>query len=137
MNESMSYARAVLNRQIRLVRKSLAVAAALCAFGCTTARNVSLVENSDPASRPREIEVLSRGATYVVFRPTIAGDSLHGWSDYGRTRAVAFALSDIQRARANQFSGGRTALAIGAGTAAALGLWILAIMSSGGIAPSY
>jgi hypothetical protein len=133
----MSYARNVLNRQIRLVRKSLAVAAALSAFGCTTARNVSLVENSDPSSRPREIEVVSRGGRYAVFRPTVAGDSLRGWSDYGRTRAVAFALSDIQRARVTQFSGGRTALAIGGVTVAALGLWILAIMSSGGISPSY
>lgn len=137
MNESMSYTRVRLNRHFRPVWRSVVIAAAVSAMGCTTWKSVSLVENSDPSTRPPEIEVLSRGATYTVFNPTVAGDSLRGWSDYRGTRAVAFALSDVERARVSQFSGGRTALAIGAGTAAALGLWILAIMSSGGISPSY
>jgi hypothetical protein len=104
---------------------------------CTGWKNVTLVENSDRASRPEEIEVTSKGRKYVVHWPLVEGDSLRGWQDQKGTRPVSFALSDVQRARTSYVSAGRTMLGIGLGLALALGFWLLLIMGAGGIAPSY
>ena len=133
MTKSMIRRPTVLNRKIRLVFKSLAVAAVFSTVGCTTWKNVSLVENPDLASRPREIQVVSRGGSYTIHAPVVEGDSLRGWADQKRTLPTAFALSDIQHARVKQVDEARTGLAILGGVVGVLGFWVLLFISSGGI----
>jgi hypothetical protein len=105
---------------MKTARRFVAVLAAVSAMGCITSKNVSLVENQDPASRPQEIEVTSRGGVYTVHWPVVEGDSLRGWQDRKRTRTSSFALSEIQRARVRELSGERTAVAFGIGIVATI-----------------
>jgi hypothetical protein len=122
---------------MNFIRSSILVMAATSTMACVVSKKVTLVENADPSSRPEEIEVTSRGGVYVVHWPVVVGDSLRGWQDRAQSKRVAFAVSDVQRATVRQVSGGRTAAAVGLGLVAAFGIWLLLILSSGGIAPSY
>ena len=103
---------------------------------CTSMQRVSLKENHNPATRPERIEVQSAGRTYEVYSPVVRGDSLHGWNDATQTEPVNLAISDIQRARARQFSSERTGAAVVAVVLGAVVLWtafvVVALASDGG-----
>ena len=116
---------------------SLAVVTTICASSCMTTKNVSLVENPSAATRPTKVEVTSRGGTYTLNDPVIRGDSLYGWTEGRRNHTVSFAISDIQRVTTQQLSTGRTAAAIGLSFVAAVGFWILLIVTSDGISPEF
>lgn len=119
-----------MNRLSRII----AVLWAASAIGCMTSKNVSLVENRNPASRPEQIEITSRGGVYTVHWPVVDGDSLRGWRDRTRTNSSSFALSDIQRARIKELNAQRTAVAVSLGIVATV---FVLILSAGDIAPSY
>jgi len=105
----------------RPFRNVIATVCAVSTIGCHVTRNVNLVENPDAASRPKEIEVVTRsGSTIVVYSPVIARDSLRGYSDQERATPIVLATSDIQVARARALSGGRTALLVTGIVAAAV-----------------
>ena len=137
MRISMVCGRTLLNQKMRFAFRSIAIATMFCTIGCISWKNVSLVENTDGASRPREIDVVSRGTAYTIHAPVVAGDSVRGWADEKRTARTAFALTDIQQARVRQVDGARTGLLVAGGAAATLGIWALLIIGSGGISPSY
>ena len=102
-------------------RTSRVLVSALLLFttiGCHTWQPVRLVENSDEARRPGEIEIrLKSGVRIAVADPVVRGDSLFGVTvaerdlttgKSNRLTPTGIALADIQNARAAQFSGGRT-----------------------------
>ena len=94
----------------RQLRNAIATVCAVLSMGCHVTKNVSLVENPDAASRPSEIEVVTKsGSTIVVYSPVISRDSLRGYSDQARATPILLATSDIQVARARALSSGRTA----------------------------
>ena len=119
------------------VRSSILVVAATWTMGCVVSKNVKLDENPDPARRPAEVELTSRGTVYTVHWPEVKGDSLRGWNDRKRTLPVSFAISDVQRATVREVSSGRTAGLVGLGLVAAFGIWLLLVAGAGGFAPSY
>ena len=105
--------------------------------GCYSWKNVTLVENADPATRPDAVEVtVNNGARYTLFSPVIRSDSLHGFSDKRHKMAASFAVSEVRSARTQQVSGERTALGVLMGLAAVVGIWVLLILTSGGLSVS-
>jgi len=114
---------------IRQLRNAIVTACAIMSMGCHVTRNVNLVENPDAASRPSEIEVITKtGSTVVVYSPVIMRDSLRGYSDKARSTPFVLATSDIQTARARQLSGGRTAVLVVGIVAALVAAWIVVII---------
>jgi len=114
---------------IRQLRNAIFTACAVMSIGCHVTKNVDLVENPDAASRPSEIEVITKtGSTVVVYSPVIMRDSLRGYSDQARSTPFVLATSDIQSARARHFSGGRTAVLVTGIIAALVAAFIVGII---------
>ena len=114
---------------IRQLRNVIVTASAMVSMSCHVTRNVNLVENPDAASRPSEIEVITKtGSTVVVYSPVIMRDSLRGYSDEARSTPFALATSDIQAARSRQLSGGRTGVLVVGIVAALVAAWIVVII---------
>jgi hypothetical protein len=118
-----------------LVRRGMAGLVLLVTQGaCMT--NPKPVAEPTPflrAERPKKIWVsLANGEQLVIEGPKVYGDSLLGFTEKnGQTEEVWLPLTDLQEVKTRHLSGSRTAL-LGAGIAAAAGLVIISIPTSGG-----
>ena len=105
----------------QFLRNLIATFCATATLGCYSWRPVALEENPNTNTRPEKLRVMTKGgASFDVYRPVVAGDTLRGWSDAQRTTPVAFPVSDVATARTRQLNEARTFLAIAGSAVGAL-----------------
>lgn len=120
------------------MRRTICSVLLLAQVACATAPR--RVESPGPllqANPPKRIWVtLTSGDQMVILSPRVYGDTLLGFAQRaaGATEEVWLPLSDLQEVRAQQRSGGRTAL-LGAAVGAAVGLVLLLFPKGNGNSP--